>query len=307
MATSLTSPQLVFSGEKTIEAAHKAFVKTSVFTTDFSAIAAQPGSTLKVPIIAPGPAAQFDASSNNYATVDGALKFASVTFANHVKETFAFTDTDFLEFHGAGIWSKAGAAAGTAITMAIDTAVSGLINKTNIPKSGSPFSSKNESVLSSVTLAGVAALREKAAKLGIDPARTVLMFEPSYFSALVALLPANTYGGADAIRNGVIPGLYGFKACIENSYLSDTAAEYLVGALVPEDALVVAGRKVEVHSPKIYDEAGYTTDEDTGLTVTLRRFGKPETGENFLAVEALFGAALVQPEKCIRLVSQATA
>ena len=307
MATSLTSPQLVFSSEKIVEAAQKALVKVGVFTTDFSPDAAQPGSTLKIPVITPGPASQFDASTNNYATVDGALKFAPVTFANHVKETFAYTDTDFLEFKTRNIWPKSIETSVRAISMAIDTAVSGLINKTNIPKSGSPFSSKNEVVFSSVTLAKFAELRAKCAALGIDPARTVAMLEPTTFATIAARLPANAYGGADAIRDGIIPKLFGFKACIENSYLTTTAAEYLVGALVPEEALAVAARKIEVQSPKVYQEAGYATDDANGFTVTLRRFGKPETGENFMAVEALFGAALIQPEKCIRLVSQATA
>lgn len=307
MATSLTSPQLVFSAEKAIEAAHKAIVKVSLFSTNFTADAAQPGSTLKVPLFSPSTAAQFDASANNYATVDGSLTYPSVTFANHVKHTFAFTDLDFTEIRGGGVWENAGKASGTAVGMAIASAVSGLINKTNIPKSGSPFSSKNEVVFSSVTLAATAALRDKCAKLGIDPARTVLMLEPATFASLLALLPANTFGGADAIRDGVIPSCFGFKAVVENPYLTTTAAEYLVGALVPEDALAVAGRRVEVQSPKVYQEVGYTTDEASGLTLTLRRFGKPETGENFASVEALFGAALVQPAKCIRLVSQATA
>lgn len=307
MASSLTSPQLVFSTEKIIEAAQPALLKTKVFSTDFSPDAAQPGSTLKVPIINPGTAAQFDASSNNYATVDGALKFADVTFANHVKVSFEFTDTDFLEFKSRNVWGKAIEASVKAISRAVDTVVSGLINKTNIPKSGSPFSSKNEVVFSSVTLAKFAELRAKCSALGIDPAETVAMLEPTTFASLAALLPANTYGDGAAIRRGLIPELYGFKACIENRYLSTTAAEYLVGALVPADALAVAARKVEVQSPNIYQEAGYATDDETGFTLTVRRFGTPATGANTCSVEALFGAALVQPEKCIRLVSQATA
>ena len=307
MASSLTSPALVFSAERAIVAAHPAIAKAKVFATDFSADAAQPGSTMKVPVFTPNAAAQFDASSNNYGDVDGTLTYASVTFANHVKNTFGFSDKDFLEILPGGVWENAAKASGTSIAMAIASVVSGLINKTNIPKSGSPFSSKNEVVFSSVTLAATAALRDKCAKLGIDPARTVLMLEPATFASLLALLPANTFGGADAIRDGVIPSCFGFKAVVENSYLTTTAAEYLVGALVPEDALAVAGRRVEVQSPKVYQEVGYTTDEASGLTLTLRRFGKPETGENFASVEALFGAALVQPAKCIRLVSQATA
>lgn len=307
MATSLTSPALVFSAKKAIQAAHKEIVKVGLFSTNLTADAAQPGSTMKVPVFTPSVAAQFDESSNNYATVDGSLTYASVTFANHVKHTFSFSDKDFLEIIPGGIWENASKASGTAVGMAIATAVSGLINKTNIPKSGSPFSSKNEVVFSSVTLANVAAFRDKCAKLDIDPARSVLMLEPATFAAVLALLPANTYGGGDAIRDGVIRGLFGFKACAENAYLTTASGENLVGAIVPEDAIVVAGRTIEVQSPRNYQEVGYMTDEDSGLTLGLRRFGDPAKGVNFASVEALFGAALVQAAKCIRLVSQATA
>lgn len=307
MASSLTSPALVFSARKAIEAAHRALVKIGLFSNNLTADAAQPGSTMKVPVFTPNAAAAFDASTNNYGDVDGTLTYAPVTFANHVKNTFGFSDKDFLEILPGGVWENAAKASGTSIAMAIASVVSGLINKTNIPKSGSPFSSKNEVVYNSVTLAATAALRDKCAKLNIDPARTVFMAEPATFAALLALLPANAYGGSEAIRDGVIPGLFGFKAAIENSYLTTASGENLVGALVPEDALVVAGRTIEVQSPKNYQEVGYTTDEASGLTLGLRRFGDPRTGENYATVEALFGAALVQPAKCIRLVSSATA
>lgn len=302
MASSLTSPALVFSARKAIEAAHKALVKIGLFSTNLSADAAQPGSTMKVPVFTPNAAAQFDASTNNYGNVDGTLTYAPVTFANHVKNTFGFSDKDFLEIIPGGVWDNAAKASGTSVAMAIATVVSGLINKTNIPKTAT-----NEVVFNSVTLPNVAKLRAKVTAAGADPARTVLMAEPTTFADILALLPANAYGGSDAIRDGVIPGLFGFKACIENAYLSTDAAEKLVGALVPEDALVVAGRTIEVQSPKNYQEVGYTTDEASGLTLGLRRFGDPRTGENYATVEALFGASLVQSSKCIRLVSQATA
>ena len=89
MATSLTSPALAFSTDKAIIAARKALAKVSLFATDFSNEAVQPGTTMKVPVFTPGTASAFNASSNNYEKADGTLTYADVLFDKHVKNTFA--------------------------------------------------------------------------------------------------------------------------------------------------------------------------------------------------------------------------
>ena len=127
MASSLTSPALVFSAERAIIAAHPAIAKARVFATDFSADAAQPGSTMKVPVFTPGTASQFDASTNNYATTDGSVVYASVTFANHPKHTFSFADTDFNLVNGRQFWARAGEASGIAVGRAIINAITALM------------------------------------------------------------------------------------------------------------------------------------------------------------------------------------
>ena len=303
MATSLTSPALVFATDKAIIAARRALAKVSVFATDFSADAVQPGSTMKIPVFTPSAAADFNASSNNYATADGSVTWASVTFGHHVKHTFQFDDKDFTLVNGTNFWANAGRASGNAIAKAILSAVSGLINRTAIPKSAA-----NEAVLAAITKKdAIANLRAQCDTADIDPAETVLMLSPTYFAALLAQLDANLYGGPSAIREGVIDGLYGFKAVIENGALTTATGENLVGALIPTDGLAVAGRTVPVLSPNVYEEIGQTRDEVSGLVIGARRHGDPATGANYLTHEALFGAALVQPTKCVRLVSSATA
>jgi len=54
-------------------------------------------------------------------------------------------------------------------------------------------------------------------------------------------------------------------------------------------------------------ECGFTTDEESGLTVGTYAFVDHATREHKFTMEALFGAAVVQPQKCVRLVSSATA
>jgi hypothetical protein len=123
------------------------------------------------------------------------------------------------------------------------------------------------------------------------------MLDSANFATLLSLLDYYTYGDREAIKDGVVPGLYGFKAVMENNYLPAGTK----GALVAEDALVVAGRTIAVQSPRVYQEVGYTTDEDSGLTLGLRRGADWATGMNYATVEALFGAALVQPGKAVKL------
>lgn len=290
MASSLTSPALAFSADRAIVAARKALAKASLFATDFSADAVQPGTTLKIPVFTPNAATTFNAATNNYETVDGSVTYVPVTFAHHVKNTFAFDDKDFLEANGSNFWANAGRASGDAIAQAIITAVSGLIDENTVTASHT---------LSTVSKTTIAGLRTACVNAEIDPARTVVMLQPTQFAALLATLDANIYGGAEAIREGIVKGLYGFKAVCENSDLDST----LTGALVPEDALVIAGRAIPVMSPGIYEEVGTTRDELSGLVIGTRRHGNPATGANYLTHEALFGSALVQPSKCVRLIA----
>ena len=285
MASSLTSPALVFSAERAIVAAHPAIAKARVFATDFSADAVQPGSTMKVPVFTPSTASAFSVASNNYETVDGSVAYQSVTFSNHVKNTFCFADTDFNLVNGRQFWDRAGEASGIAVGRAIIAAITGLVGDVTA------------TATLTVTKAGIAGLRAVAYTNGFEAGRAVLMLDPANFATLLSLLDYYTYGDREAIKNGVIPGLYGFKAVIENNALPVGSK----GALIAEDALVIAGRRIEVQSPRVYQEVGYTTDEDSGLTLGIRRGADWATGMNSATVEALFGAAFVQPAKAVKL------
>lgn len=291
MATSLTSPALVFASDKAILSTRKALAKVTQFATDFSADAVKPGTTLKIPVYDGGTAESFDASSANYEHVTGTLKYASVTFANHVKATFQFDDKDFLIGLDSSVWGKAGDAAGRALSKSIVSAVSGLLTYDKAKAQVTGWTAGK---------AGLAGLRASCAANGLDPADCVVMLKSVQFAAILAALDSNVYGGSEAIRRGVIEGLYGFKAVIENddipavsgAEVSGTAPTKGVGVVVPSDAVVVAGRLVPVASPSAYQETGTVTDEVSGLSFGVRRHGSAATGANFLTVEALFGAAL---------------
>ena len=291
MASSLTSPAAIYTAASAIVAARKAIARVTQFATDFSADAVTPGTTMKIPVFtAAETAAEFNPTSNNYENPDGTVTWASVNF-KHIKSTFQFNDTDFLLADGTKFWDNAGAASGGAVSAGIEKAVGDLITSAGI---------EGTHAMASVTKKAVAQIRAKCATIGCDPGRSVVLLEPGYYAELLSLLDSNIYGGAEAVRNGLVPGLFGFKAVAEFGAFPDGGT---LGAVIPEDAVAVAARVVPVQSPKVYEEVGVWTDPESGLSLGIRRHGAPKDGSNFMTVEASIGAALIQGAKCFRITA----
>ena len=310
MPTSLQNPGLVYLADKAIIAAAAEIACIKDFCWSLSDQAIQPGTTMKVNLFDSAPARVFNRETNNYETVDGTVTQAEISFDTHLKKTFMFTDKDFLLVNVA-VWDQAGEAGGVALAQAILSAISDKINKTNIPKSGpcatgGTFGAANEYVLATATKKTVAKLRKAARAAGIAPRRSVLALCPDHYADILAELDSHIYNGDEAVRLGRIPGLYGFKSVVEME-MNDGEGENLVGAVIPDQAIGIAGRAIEVQSPSNYQEVGMTVDEGSGLPITIRRHGSPKYGENFVNMETLFGGALLQANKIVRLVSSATA
>ena len=322
MASSLFSPGLRFAANEMILSLRKDITKVTQFTTNFTAEAAQKGSSLLIPVISDAEAGAFDRTSNNYGDVNGSVKYVPMTFNNHAKHSFGFTENDFNLVNGTSFWARSGEASARAVSRKIASTIGGLINSTNIPTSGDcqityfdadgneqntdngTFSSANEvKVTGELTKAKVAGFRAACKAADIPVGDTVLALNSVKFAELLALLDANMYGGSEAIRNGIIPFLYGYKAVMEMDELNDTN---LFGALIPSTSIAIASRILPVMNPKLYDEVGTTTDDKSELTIQFRRGGDWRTGDSVATAEVLFGAKLVQPTKIVRLVTAAT-
>lgn len=289
--SSLTSPGLVRAGDKAIIAARKYLEKLSLFSTDFSADAVAPGTTLKIPVFS-GTATDFNPSASptpaGYNNSEGSIKWAAITFNAHKKLTFGLTDSDKLLVDTDPFWANCGKAAGQAVGQALLTvATSKLV-----------YTAATQYTSWSCTLANMAKIREKCAAASIDPARCVVILEPATYATLLALLPSNVIGDGSAVVSGVIDGLFGFKAVIEGNTISKqsgessgTAVNKGVGFVVPEDALAVAARIVRPQDG-VCEEFGTTTDEITGLTLGHRVTVDQNSGTRNYTVEAVLGAAL---------------
>lgn len=302
--TTLTSLAGRIAAESAIQAATAAITPIKNFARSFKEAEAQKGASIRVPIFDGAPAKDFDKATANYAGTDKDVYGVDVLINQHLVKPVEYDDIDFVECP-VDFWQGAGVTIGDAIGRGAVARTMALVNKTAIPKTGEGFSAANEVVFANPNKAKFAQLRAACAAVGIKPGETTALLDPVYFATMLAELDSSIYGGAEAIRNGSIPALFGFKAITECGELTTDEGENLVGALVPTNAIAIAGRYLKPQSK--YDEAGTATDESTGLTIGFRRFGDLKTGENYLAGEILFGAKLIQPTKIVRLVSAATA
>lgn len=320
MASSMQSAALRFASNEIIIGLQKEVAKLTQFTTDFSAKAANKGETMMIPIMLANAANNFNRTNNNYGTVNGSMMYTPMTFGINPKHSFGFTEADFSLVNGTQFWSKSGVASSEAISLRIAEEVGKLISSTYIKTSGTDgtewfdadgealtvtqptFSANNVFNIGTgdLTKLTIAKLRVACKNVGIPVSKTILALTSEKFAELLSLLDANMYGGTEAIRMGMIPGLYGYKAVMEFDEIAEG-----VGALIPDNSIAIASRVKEIQNAHLYQEVGTTTDDKSGLVVQMRRGGDWTTGDAVATAECLFGVKLIQPTKVVRLVAEA--
>ena len=284
MATTIENPALVRAADRVLIGARKGVMRAQLFTADLSGEFLEPGLTVKVPVIAPGVAAEYD-EATGYEADKGSVVQVPVTLNKHPVHTMLFKQSDALAQDIGPLVQRAADVGGIAISNYIQEAIVAAL-------AGASGSASAE-----ISKAGLAALRKKAYELGSVPSDTVLLLAPGDYAAVLALFDSAVYGDASAIRDGVFSGsLFGFKAVAEVSSLTDGT-----GYLVPADQLLIAARAVPVNAPEQYAESGTTTDDETGLSITVRRHGTAKNDYRYVSVEALFGIALVDAAKVAKV------
>jgi len=285
MATTFSSPGLAKATTEALIAAQPELNVARLFANDMSGEFADWGTTVKVPLISAS-TEEFDISSADYEHSAGGISYASVVLNKQPKATFEFKGADLLEAPNAPYWNKVALSGANAVKKSISTGIGKLF------KSASCTGGKV--TVASVTKANIAKLRaECVGRIG----ETVLALDPTYFADLLALLDSNVYGGDQAIKQGYIPGLYGFKAVVPMYDLptaaGDSEAVDIKGALIPQDAIAFASRAVPVAEPQSYHEFGVAED-DFGFAITTMRHGSAAKGKAFLNMTSLWGAAIVK-------------
>lgn len=279
--------QLKAASESAVIAAHKNVAKLSLFAKSFSELADRPGASVAVPIYDLSAATDFNASSNNYATNGNEIGGELVNLSKHYVKSVSITDVEQAET-GVRWTADTAAALADSLTRGVNAYVFGQLSSTDITLSA-------DVNLSSKT--AVANLYATAEENDIPVDSAVVVLSPSNFASVLGQLDADVYGGSEAIRLGVIPGLYGFKGFVCSSNLPNG----VIGAIIADTAIGIASRYVYPGTEGAYSETWQAVTED-GLTIGYRRFMDLPTGTNKFAADVLFGASILQPDKIVKLV-----
>ena len=274
------------AAEASIQAMHAEMAKLQDFVHDYTELEGRKGEAIAVPVIDLSASAEFNADTNNYCNGQNEVDGALVNLDKHFVKSVMITDrqlaaTDFN-------WLRDIATAETnVIARSINKYVFGLINETNCPLSATlDVSSKT----------AVANLYKIATDNDIPVGDAVVVLGPVDYQKVLSYLDSNVYGGSEAIREGRIPGLYGFRSFVCSTFLN----EGLKGAIVSRDAIGLASRYLEPMEGA-YPDAWRASDGDIA-TIGFRHFANLCTGRRYLACEALFGARVLQKNKIVRLV-----
>lgn len=274
------------AAEASIQAMHAEMAKLQDFVHDYTELEGRKGEAIAVPVIDLSASAEFDADTNNYCNGQNEVDGATVNLDKHFVKSVMITDrqlaaTDFN-------WLRDIATAETnVIARNINKYVFGLINETNCPLSAT---------LDVTSKTAVANLYKIATDNDIPVGDAVVVLGPADYAKVLSYLDSNVYGGSEAIREGRIPGLYGFRAFVCSTFLN----EGVKGAIVSRDAIGLASRYLEPMEGA-YPDAWRASDGDIA-TIGFRHFSNLCTGRRYLACEALFGAKVLQKNKIIRLV-----
>ena len=281
----LQSPGLIKAANDAIVAIGPDINVAQLFATDFSADFADYGTTVKVPI-ASATAAEVKLNPgqgetlNDYETDSGSVNYANVVLNHQPKATFLAPKAAAFEAPNAPYWARMRTACANAVDANISTVLGGLFTTTAV--------TGGKVVLASVTKDTLADLITKCKG---RVASTVLGLNPANYAKTLALLDTSAYGGGEAIRHGYLPALYGFKAVVCLRDLPNG----VTGAMIPDTSVAVAARAT------VKDFAGFiegdVVSDENGFPLTVTRHFSPAKRNEFLNVDVLWGASLIQADK----------
>lgn len=292
MANTLNNTALQIYSNKVIFALKRKLAPIFAFSLDLSSEAAQKGDTVQVPLISAATADDFNATSNNYKATEGDVNAKTVTINKRKLSKFGVGDTQNANYLPSW-WEGKAAMCVNAVGAAALSDVYALITAANY---GDEATDKLALTLASFKKAGVAAIRAAAINKGLSPSASALCLNSDFYSALLADLDSASYGGQEAIRSGVIPNLMGFSKIIEVPDFS------LPGFVCHPDAIALANRYLAPVEPGCYQEVGTVTDDESGLTVGIRKYGDPDTGLLSVSAELCYGLDVGAADALLRLI-----
>lgn len=274
------------AAEASIEAMHAAMAPLKLFAHDYTELDGRKGEAIAVPVINLSASGEFDPETNNYCAGGQVFDGAIVTLDKHFVQSASISDRQLQATNFSWLKDLAGAQA-RQIGRDVNKYVFGLIGGTSVTLSATlDVSSKT----------AIASLVKTAADNDINPADAIVVLGPSDYYKVLATLDANVYGGPEAIRDGVIPGLYGFYGFVQSTFLP----QGVKGAIIRRDSIGLASRYLTPLADA-YVDTWRASDGDMA-TVGFRYFARPCSGMRYLACEVLFGAKVLDANGIVKLV-----
>lgn len=280
--------QIKVASETAVMGLEKHMASLKYFAKDVSPMADRPFAGVQVPVYSLSAAAEFDENTNNWCGGTNEVDGVVVGLDKHFIKSISLndvqageTDINFLRDGSKAIADVLGHAA--------NKYVFGLINSTNVP---------TQEQFNGSSKAAFANLFKIANDHGVNPYECVLALDPENYSKLLSTLDANVYSTDEAIKYGVIEGLYGFRAVICTSYLPSGT----IGAIIPYNTIAIVSR---TNKPAVDGYvATWTAETEDGFAIGYRVFEHLCYGKVFLGADVLMGAKIVQ-DGIIRLTPAA--
>ena len=292
MSNASTITGLELYSDRTIKGLTRALAALRGFSLDFSDEIKAPGASLDVALVTADSVADFDRSSNNFGRTAVTAKKITLTKSTPVIAGFAVT-ADQLTKLKPSFWNGKADLNVQAIGDNILGKVAALVTPENY---GDAAADKVAVTEAGFGRKAVAKIRAAAIAKSLRVNRSVLALSPAYFSALLGDLDANVYGGNEAMKTGVIPGLLGFGLVVEIPQLE------IPGFVAHPDAIAVGSAVFRPASDKPYDSVQEIVEPETGLTMTLVEYPDGASGDLSYTVNCLVAAGVGNEKALLRLV-----
>ena len=264
------------------------------FSTDISGeVLDEAAKSVDVPLVEMNEAGAFNRTTNNFARPAGEPKSAKVTFGDPIITGFAVTADQASKIQKQ-FWEGKAELNMTAVAASASSAVSNLVTGDNFSKSVTGVGAA--SAFSKTGVAKVAAAIESATNK-LRTKFSTLVLSGEYFYSLLAGLDAAVYGGTEAIRGGVIPGLFGFRKVMTLPGLD------FPGFVCEPSCIAFASRGFRPADNRPYNVVRELKEPESGLTLTLVEYPDGPSGDLSESVTTRIGAAVGDPGALVRLVA----
>jgi hypothetical protein len=285
MATISTSINDRLIAQEALQAFVADLEPASIFSTSYSAETVRRGSTVEVPLIANLTATTF---AGDYTTGGGVINNVSVSVSTHRIVTADVSDNEWVNSSSVEVM-KFARQAGKALAQSVLTTIYNLF----VTTAGTAAQyTATVTGLSAFNITNARALRRALSDERTPLTDRALILNTALYDSLLSqsgLLDASQFGARDAISDARVPRLLGMN--VYESLILPTNSISLSAIAVHPNAVALAVRALEPQAPGEYLSAQTVTDPETGLTIGMRRFYRPETGKHHLAAECLFGCS----------------